>query len=164
MEILKTGGVHSEDGTIMIMTGHQETYHALPKISKRALERSETVRIRYRLRMACQYEAEQLVFVDESACDRRTFLRKKAWALEGRQACRKTIFARGRRCGASPQQLRAFSLLRARLRRVKFGDEETEGSVVAKLYGEMMSISATPAAMLSITIAVASGHCTSIIS
>ena len=69
MEILKTGGVHSEDGTIMIMTGHQETYHALPKISKRALERSETARIRYRLRMACQYEAEQLVFVDESACD-----------------------------------------------------------------------------------------------
>ena len=79
------------------MTWNQHTYCMLPKISKKALERSETARIRYRLRMACQYEAEQLVFVDESACDRRTFLRKKAWALEGRQACRKTVFAHGKR-------------------------------------------------------------------
>ena len=77
MEILKTGGVHSEDGARMIMTWHQQTYHALPKISKRALERSETARIQYRLRIACQYKAEQLIFVNESVCDRYTFLRKK---------------------------------------------------------------------------------------
>ena len=37
----------------------------------------------------------------------------------------------------------AFSLLKARLRRVRFSDEETDGSVVAKLYGETMSISAS---------------------
>lgn len=67
------------------------------KISKKARERSETARIRYRLKIGEMYEAEQLVFVDESACDRRTFLRKKAWALRGHQASRKQFFARGKR-------------------------------------------------------------------
>lgn len=36
----------------------------------------------------------------------------------------------------------AFSLLKSRLRRVKFSDEETDALVFAKLYGETMSISA----------------------
>ena len=35
----------------------------------------------------------------------------------------------------------AFSLLKSRLCRIRFSDEETEGSVLAKLYGETMSIS-----------------------
>ena len=67
------------------------------QISKEALERNETKRLRYRLRMASQYSADQLVFVDESACDRRTFLRRKAWALKGHQAIRKQVFLRGKR-------------------------------------------------------------------
>ena len=36
----------------------------------------------------------------------------------------------------------AFSLLKARLRRVRFSEEETQDSVIAKFYGETMSISA----------------------
>ena len=67
------------------------------QISKEALERSETKRLQYQLRMASQYSADQLVFVDESACDRRTYLRGKAWALEGHQAVRKQVFLRGKR-------------------------------------------------------------------
>ena len=47
--------------------------------------------------MAFQYSADQLVFVDESACDRHTYLRGKAWALEGHQAVRKQVFLRGKR-------------------------------------------------------------------
>ena len=67
------------------------------QISKEALERSETKWLQYRLRMASQYSADQLVFVDESACDRHTYLRGKAWALEGHQAVRKQVFLRGKR-------------------------------------------------------------------
>ncbi len=54
-------------------------------------------RAEYRLRIGENYTPEQLVFVDESACDRRTYLRNQAWALEGLRACRKQYFARGKR-------------------------------------------------------------------
>ena len=75
------------------------SYHTFyfRQISKKALERNETHRAEYRLRMGERYNAAQLVFVDESACDRRTFLRDRAWALEGLRACRKQVFARGKR-------------------------------------------------------------------
>ena len=50
------------------------------------------------------YEADQLVFVDESAVDRRTTYPGRAWAIRGRKATRKAFFCRGRRyicsCGA----------------------------------------------------------------
>lgn len=44
------------------------------------------------------YKPEQLVFVDESATDRRTTVRGVAWAIRGRRALRKVFFVRGRRC------------------------------------------------------------------
>lgn len=67
------------------------------QITKHAKERNEILRAQYRFRIAENYTAEQLVFVDESACDRRTYLWNRAWALEGLRACRKQVFTRGRR-------------------------------------------------------------------
>ena len=74
-----------------------KSYSYSRRISKQALERNEGHRAEYRLRIGSNYAPEQLVFVDESACDRRTFLRDRAWALEGLRACRKQVFARGKR-------------------------------------------------------------------
>ena len=99
MEVAKTSRVHSENGRII--DGITSGSHPLVKISKKALERSETARLQYRIKVGAQYRAEQLVFVDESACDRRTFLRKRAWALQGHQATRKQFFARGKRFGVA---------------------------------------------------------------
>ncbi len=67
------------------------------KITKHAAERNEFLRAQYRITIGENYKPEQLVFVDESACDRRTYLRNRAWALEGLRACRKQYFARGKR-------------------------------------------------------------------
>ena len=67
------------------------------QISKDAAERNETLRSEYRLRMGELYLAHQLVCVDVSACDRRLYMRNKAYALEGLRACRKQYFARGKR-------------------------------------------------------------------
>ena len=61
------------------------------------MERNEEHRAAYRLRIAAQYTPSQLVFIDESACDRRTFLHNRAWALEGLRACCKQVFVRGKR-------------------------------------------------------------------
>ncbi len=61
------------------------------------MERNEVKRAEYRLTIGQNYTPEQLVFVDESACDRRTYIRNRAWALEGLRACRKQYFARGKR-------------------------------------------------------------------
>jgi hypothetical protein len=44
-----------------------------------------------------QYSADQLVFVDESAVDRRTTYRGRAWSIVGTRAQRKAFFVRGRR-------------------------------------------------------------------
>lgn len=67
------------------------------KITKQAQERNETLRSEYMLRMT-KYTAEQLVFVDESACDRRTTYRGVGWALKGERAFQKAVFVRGTRC------------------------------------------------------------------
>ena len=66
------------------------------QISKEALEHSKTKWLQYQLRMAFQYSADQLVFIDESACDRYTYLQDKAWALEGHQAVCKQVFLRSK--------------------------------------------------------------------
>lgn len=55
--------------------------------------------------------------MDESACDRRTYLRNRAWALEGLRACRKQYFARGKRYfsvirkGSAIHSYRRYSIL-----------------------------------------------------
>lgn len=72
----------------------------MEQITKHAAERNEILCAEYRLRIGANYSPEQLVFVDESACDRRTYMRNKAWALEGLRACRKQYFARGKRYGS----------------------------------------------------------------
>jgi hypothetical protein len=43
------------------------------------------------------YTPEQLVFVDESACNRKMAYRERAWAIRGRRAVCKAFFVRGRR-------------------------------------------------------------------
>lgn len=66
------------------------------KLSRTAIERSEEKRQEFAHRIGT-YDACQLVFVDESAVDRRTTYRGKAWAIRGRKASRKTFFCRGQR-------------------------------------------------------------------
>jgi hypothetical protein len=45
-----------------------------------------------------KYTPEQMVFVDESACNRKVTYRDRAWALRGRRAVRNAFFVRGQRC------------------------------------------------------------------
>lgn len=47
--------------------------------------------------MGLKYSPDQLVFVDESAFDRRVPFRGYAWALKGERAVRKCFFIRGKR-------------------------------------------------------------------
>ena len=44
-----------------------------------------------------QYTPEQLVFVDETSCDRRTANRSYGWAKEGERATRRAFCVRGKR-------------------------------------------------------------------
>ena len=60
------------------------------------MERSAKKRLEYLARISV-YQAEQLVFVDESSVDRRTSYRGRAWSIRGTQAQRKAFFVRGRR-------------------------------------------------------------------
>ena len=56
-------------------------------------------RANYVIKIGLNYTPNQLVFVDESACDKRTTYRGQAWAIRGRRAFRKTFFVRGKRFG-----------------------------------------------------------------
>ena len=60
------------------------------------MEQSEDARALYRYHMGLEYEPEQLVFVDESACDRR-LSRNYGRAVIGHRVTRKTVFVRGKR-------------------------------------------------------------------
>ena len=68
----------------------------LGKVDRRAMERNEDVRASYLFHMSFQYRPEQLVFVDESSCDRR-LSRGYGRAVRGRRVMRKTVFVRGKR-------------------------------------------------------------------
>lgn len=48
-------------------------------------------------KIGTHYTADQLVTVDESACNRRTSYRGYGWAIKGSRAVRKAFFVRGRR-------------------------------------------------------------------
>ena len=61
-----------------------------------AAERSAEKRLDYTARIS-QYQANQLVFVDESSVDRRTTYHGRAWAIRGVAAQRKAFFVRGKR-------------------------------------------------------------------
>lgn len=61
------------------------------------MERSVLKRAAFTYRIGRRYSPDQLVFVDESAADRRTTYRGYAWAIRGRRAVRKAFFVRGRR-------------------------------------------------------------------
>jgi hypothetical protein len=61
-----------------------------------AAERSAEKRLDYVTRIG-QYQANQLIFVDESSVDRRTTYRGRAWAIQGVAAQQKAFFARGKR-------------------------------------------------------------------
>ncbi len=69
-----------------------------PQLTKIAIERNELKREDFRQHMALTYIPDQLVFVDESACDRRTTYRGCAWAIKGQRAVWKAFFVRGKRC------------------------------------------------------------------
>lgn len=69
----------------------------MKKITRKAIERSVRKRAAYNFKIGVRYTSAQLVFVDESAADRRTTYRGYAWALGGSRAVRKAFFVRGRR-------------------------------------------------------------------
>lgn len=70
--------------------------NSMKQLSRIAIERSAEKRADFAARIGT-YDANQLVFVDESAVDRRTTYRGYAWALRGRKATRKAFFCRGKR-------------------------------------------------------------------
>jgi hypothetical protein len=63
-----------------------------------AAQRDEEARANYQIYMATTYRAEQLVFVDEAACNRNTAKRGWAWARMGEDARRHDIYIRGTKC------------------------------------------------------------------
>ena len=69
------------------------------KIRLIARQRVEEDGIRFMARMAC-FPREMFVFVDETGCDRRDYLRKTGYALRGDRAERRILLARGNRVNA----------------------------------------------------------------
>ena len=67
------------------------------QVTRPAIERDEEDRAQYQFIIGSHYEPEQLVFVDESAFDRRVSRRSFAWAPLGCRARRRGFFIRGKR-------------------------------------------------------------------
>lgn len=63
-----------------------------------AAQRDEEGRTNYQIHMTTTYRADQLVFVDEAACNRATTKRGWAWAPIGEQARRHDVYIRGIKC------------------------------------------------------------------
>lgn len=72
------------------------THHGV-QVTRIALERSAEKRAAFIYKIGTRYTADQLVTVDESACNRRTSYRGHGWAIRGSRAVRKAFFVRGRR-------------------------------------------------------------------
>lgn len=70
--------------------------HLVIQLTRVAIERSTIKRAEFVYTIGMQFSASQLVFVDESACDRRTTYRGRAWAIQGQRAVRKCFFMRGK--------------------------------------------------------------------
>jgi len=78
-------------------TWRPPTNPSASQLTRQAMERNDHKRAAYLYKIGLLYRPEQLVFVDESSCDRRTTYRKKAWAIRGQRAIRKAFFVRGQR-------------------------------------------------------------------
>ena len=70
---------------------------AISQVSAPAIERNEERRANFQIHMAENYIAEQLVFVDESGCNRITTKRTHAWAPLGWRARWRDYFVRGQK-------------------------------------------------------------------
>lgn len=93
----KASRILYEEGATLGDCHLQYNLLAFLQLSRNALEHSAIKRAQYVVKIAMGYQSYQLVFVDESSCDRRTTYRNRAWAVRGRRAVRKTFFVRGRR-------------------------------------------------------------------
>lgn len=82
---------------VCLITFMEDIYLQKTKLTKTAIERSAAKRAAYMTKVGWNYTPEQLVFVDESACNRKMAYRERAWAIRGRRAVRKAFFVRGRR-------------------------------------------------------------------
>ena len=71
--------------------------YSMKQVSISALEQNEDTRCQYLLTVGSGFSAKQLVFVDESACNRITARRPYAWAPIGTRAKRHDYFIRGKR-------------------------------------------------------------------
>lgn len=67
------------------------------QLSQHVLECSAIKCTNYVVKIATNYQSYQLVFINESSCDRQTTYRNHAWAIGGWRAVRKTFFVRGQR-------------------------------------------------------------------
>lgn len=66
-------------------------------MTRPARERNEDDRARYRMIVGAHYTPRQLVFLDESHCNRHTSQRPYAWAPVGDRARRRDFFVRGQK-------------------------------------------------------------------
>lgn len=69
----------------------------MKKVSISALEQSKEARCQYLLTVGLGFSAEQLVFVDESACNRVTARWPYAWSPVGNRARQHDYFICGKR-------------------------------------------------------------------
>jgi len=85
-------------GHLLVFLVARSYYPIQWKLSREAVERNENVRDAYHAFVGLNYRADQLVFVDESACNRHTTKRLLGWATLGNRAQRRDFFIRGQRC------------------------------------------------------------------
>lgn len=93
-DLMTNRGVHVSLGTISRTLKRRG--FTRKKLGVTAIEQDEEVRGEYLTRIQ-QYAPEQLVFVDESSCDRRTGRRAYGWAPTGNRSRRRECFVRGTR-------------------------------------------------------------------
>jgi hypothetical protein len=84
-------------------------YHV--KVSRGAIEQSKEKRDNYEATVGDLYHDWQLVFVDESHCDRRTTQRRGGWAPIGDRARRRDFFIRGIKYVAPPYTLSSLPII-----------------------------------------------------
>ena len=87
-------GVSTHESSIS-RSPHRAGYSMKDSVS--ALEQNKDARCQYILTVGLNFSAEQLMFVDESACNRITTCRRCAWAPVGNRARRLDRFVRGKR-------------------------------------------------------------------